>query len=122
MWPFVFFSMVDGGSWGLLVLGVIVALVLHSLMYGPQAAFVAEQFSPRLRSTGSSLAYTLAGLIGGAIAPLLFTALLGSFNSWVPLAVYVAVTAAVTVTGLLLGRDAEAATDEDTELVAQATA
>ncbi|MFJ9123600.1 MFS transporter [Streptomyces sp. NPDC102340] len=122
VWPFVFFSMVDGGSWALLVLGVIVALVLHSLMYGPQAAFVAEQFSPRLRSTGSSLAYTLAGLIGGAIAPLLFTALLGSFNSWVPLAVYVAVTAAVTVTGLLLGRDAEAATDEDTELVAQATA
>ncbi|MFZ3561827.1 MFS transporter [Streptomyces sp. BH055] len=122
VWPFVFFGMVDGGSWGLLVLGVIVALILHSLMYGPQAAFIAEQFSPRLRSTGSSLAYTLAGLIGGAIAPLLFTALLGSFDSWVPLAIYVAVTAAVTVTGLLLGRDAEAATDEDAELVAQASA
>ncbi|MGW2342392.1 MFS transporter [Streptomyces sp. NPDC001661] len=122
VWPFVFFGMVDGGSWGLLVLGVIVALVLHSLMYGPQAAFIAEQFSPRLRSTGSSLAYTLAGLIGGAIAPLLFTALLGSFDSWVPLAIYVAVTAVVTVTGLLLGRDAEAATDEDAELVAQASA
>ncbi|MFJ9180000.1 MFS transporter [Streptomyces sp. NPDC102360] len=122
VWPFVFFGMVDGGSWGLLVLGVIVALVLHSLMYGPQAAFIAEQFSPRLRSTGSSLAYTLAGLIGGAIAPLLFTALLGSFDSWVPLAIYVAITAVVTVTGLLLGRDAEAATDEDAELVAQATA
>jgi len=30
-------------------------------MYGPQAAFVAEQFTPRLRYTGSSLAYTLAG-------------------------------------------------------------
>ncbi|MFZ3598738.1 MFS transporter [Streptomyces sp. BH104] len=122
VWPFVFFGMVDGGSWGLLVLGVIVALILHSLMYGPQAAFIAEQFSPRLRSTGSSLAYTLAGLIGGAIAPLLFTALLGSFDSWVPLAIYVAVTAVVTVAGLLLGRDAEAATDEDAELVAQASA
>ncbi|MEB8340830.1 MFS transporter [Streptomyces endophyticus] len=122
VWPFVFFGMVDGGSWGLLVLGVIVALILHSLMYGPQAAFIAEQFSPRLRSTGSSLAYTLAGLIGGAIAPLLFTALLGSFDSWVPLAIYVAVTAVVTITGLLLGRDAEAATDEDAELVAQANA
>ncbi|MGY0488691.1 MFS transporter [Streptomyces sp. WG-D5] len=121
VWPFVFFGMVGGGSWGLLVLGVIVALVLHSLMYGPQAAFVAEQFSPRLRSTGSSLAYTLAGLIGGAIAPLLFTALLGAFDSWVPLAVYVAVTAAVTVTGLLLGRDPGAANDEDARLVSQAT-
>ncbi|MET7636225.1 MULTISPECIES: MFS transporter [unclassified Streptomyces] len=121
-WPFVFFGMVDGDSWGLLVLGVVVALVLHSLMYGPQAAFVAEQFSPRLRSTGSSLAYTLAGLIGGAIAPLLFTALLGSFHSWVPLAVYVAVAAAVTLAGLLLGRDPAAAVDEDAQLVAQAAA
>ena len=122
VWPFVFFGMVDGDSWGLLVLGVVVALVLHSLMYGPQAAFVAEQFSPRLRSTGSSLAYTLAGLIGGAIAPLLFTALLGSFHSWVPLAVYVAVAAAVTLAGLLLGRDSAAAVDEDAQLVAQAAA
>lgn len=121
-WPFVFFGMVDGDSWGLLVLGVVVALILHSLMYGPQAAFVAEQFSPRLRSTGSSLAYTLAGLIGGAIAPLLFTALLGSFHSWVPLAVYVAVAAAVTLAGLLLGRDSAAAVDEDAQLVAQAAA
>ncbi|MFE7133279.1 hypothetical protein ACFVIM_20705 [Streptomyces sp. NPDC057638] len=88
--------------------GVVVALALHSLMYGPQAAFIAEQFDPRLRYTGSSLAYTLAGVIGGAVAPLLFTALLDAFDSWVPLALYLALTAVVTVTGLLLGRDAPA--------------
>ncbi|WP_307865324.1 hypothetical protein [Streptomyces montanisoli] len=47
-----------------------------------------------------------AGVIGGAIAPLVFTALLGSFGTWLPLAGYVAVAAAVTVAGVLLGRDA----------------
>lgn len=120
VWPFVFFAMVDGGSWPLLALGVVVALVLHSLMYGPQAAFIAEQFSPRLRYTGSSLAYTLAGVIGGAVAPLLFTALLGAYDSWVPLALYIAVTAVVTVVGLALGRDADQAEDEDTRLVNEA--
>jgi MFS family permease len=113
VWPFAFFLLIDGGSWPLLVFGVIMGLVIHSFMYGPQAAFIAEQFSPRLRYTGSSLAYTLAGLIGGAIAPLLFTALLSSYDSWVPLALYIAVAAAVTLTGLALGRNSDLAQKED---------
>jgi MFS family permease len=112
LWPFVFFPLANTGTWVLLALGVVVGLALHSVMYGPQAAFVAEQFSPRLRYTGSSLAYTLAGLIGGAVAPLIFTALLGTFESWVPLALYIAVAAAVTIAGVSLGRDAE---DEEYE-------
>ncbi|MET9557406.1 MFS transporter [Streptomyces sp. NPDC006645] len=111
VWPFVFFPLTDGGSWPLLTLGVVVALGIHSFMYGPQAAFIAEQFSPRLRYTGSSLAYTLAGVIGGAVAPLVFTALLDAYDSWVPLALYVAATAAVTVTGLALGRDGDGSDD-----------
>ncbi|MFJ2828226.1 MFS transporter [Streptomyces sp. NPDC087263] len=120
VWPFVFFLMTDGGSWPLLAIGVVVGLAIHSVMYGPQAAFIAEQFSPRLRYTGSSLAYTLAGLIGGAVAPLLFTALLSSYDSWVPLALYIAVAAAVTIAGLSLGRDADDATDEEMARVAPA--
>ncbi|HEY1970598.1 MAG TPA: MFS transporter, partial [Pseudonocardia sp.] len=43
IWPFLFFPMIGGGSVGLLVLGVFVGLVLHSMMYGPQAAFIIEQ-------------------------------------------------------------------------------
>ncbi|GAB3213668.1 MFS transporter [Marinactinospora thermotolerans] len=115
VWPFLFFPMISGGSFAMLTVGIVVGLLLHSLMYGPQAAFVAEQFHPRLRSTGSSLAYTLAGVIGGAIAPLLFTYLLAQFGTWIPLAVYLAVTAAVTVIGLLLGRDP--APHEDDEVL-----
>jgi len=111
LWPFVFFPLANTRTWILLALGVVVGLALHSLMYGPQAAFVAEQFTPRLRYTGSSLAYTFAGLIGGAVAPLIFTALLGTFNSWVPLALYIALAAAVTVAGVSLGRDAEPEAD-----------
>ncbi|MFJ6737955.1 MFS transporter [Streptomyces sp. NPDC091279] len=118
VWPFVFFPMVAGGGWWTLAVGVVVGLAIHSFLYGPQAAFIAEQFSPRLRYTGSSLAYTLAGVIGGAIAPLLFTALLSAYDSWLPLAVYIAVTAAVTLTGVRLGRGAGAAVEEDDRLAA----
>jgi MFS family permease len=105
VWPLVFFPMIAGKSVPLLIFGVVVALVIHSAMYGPQAAFVTEQFSERLRYTGSSMAYTLAGLIGGAVAPLLFTGLLKWTGSWQAIAAYIAVTAVLTIVGLALGRD-----------------
>ncbi|MEC3981137.1 MFS transporter [Amycolatopsis sp. H20-H5] len=105
IWPFVFFPLISGGSFLMLVLGVVVALVIHSAMYGPQAALVTEQFTPRLRYTGSSLAYTLAGVIGGAPAPLLLTALLAGYGSWFAIAIYLVATAVVSIVGVLLGRD-----------------
>jgi MFS family permease len=105
VWPFLFFPLVSGGSFLALALGVVVALIIHALLYGPQAALITEQFSPRLRYTGSSLAYTLAGIIGGAPAPLILAALLNWTGSWVIIAVYLVLTAVLTVVGLWLARD-----------------
>ncbi|MFC9251102.1 MFS transporter [Amycolatopsis thailandensis] len=105
IWPFVFFPMVSGGSFAMLAIGIVLALVIHAALYGPQAALVTEQFSPRLRYTGSSLAYTLAGVIGGAPAPLLFTALLAGFDTWLAIGVYLLATAVVSIIGVVLARD-----------------
>jgi MFS family permease len=104
VWSFLFFTMTASRSMGVLVLGVVVGLFFHSLMYGPQAAFIAEQFTARLRYTGSSLAYTLAGVIGGAVAPLAFTYLLARAGTGYVIAVYIAVACVVTLIGLGLGR------------------
>lgn len=112
-WTFVFFVLLEGKSPVVLIVGIVLGLMAHSFMYGPQAAFVVEQFSPRLRSTGSSLAYTFAGVIGGAIAPLMFTWLLSVFGSWVPVAIYLAVACGLTLVGLALGRDSNVQEDED---------
>lgn len=120
VWTFVFFAVLKGESELMLIVGIVLGLVCHSFMYGPQAAYVVEQFSPRLRSTGSSLAYTFAGVIGGAIAPLMFTLLLGAFGSWVPVALYLALACALTLIGLALGRDSN--TDEDYAYVAESGA
>jgi MFS family permease len=111
VWPFVFFVMIGGGSVALLILGVVIGLVLHAFMYGPQAAFITEQFSPRLRYTGSSLAYTIAGVFGGAVAPLAFTALNGAFG-WPVVAAYVLVACVLTLVGLAIGRNPDPAEDE----------
>jgi MFS family permease len=103
---------VSNGSYVMVVVGITIGLVFHSFMYGPQAAFITEQFDIHLRSTGASLAYTIAGVFGGAMAPLIFTWLLSSYDSWVPLVCYVGVATAVTVAGLILGRDPDDAEDE----------
>ncbi|MDJ0470416.1 MFS transporter [Rhodococcoides fascians] len=118
-WSAIFFLVIGGGSLPLLILGVVVGLAFHSFMYGPQAAFVTEQFSVRLRSTGSSLAYTIAGVFGGAMAPLIFVYLLDKTDSWVPIAGYIVVVGAVTVVGLALGRNPDPTEEEHYVLLGQ---
>jgi MFS family permease len=113
VWAFVFFIALEGKSATVLIIGTVLGLVFHSFMYGPQAAFVVEQFSPRLRSTGSSLAYTFAGIIGGAVAPFMFTLLMGAYNSWLPVAIYLTVACILTLIGLALGRNSNVEEDEE---------
>ncbi|ROS59260.1 sugar phosphate permease [Frigoribacterium sp. PhB160] len=113
VWSFVFFVVTDGSSTVVLTIGIVLGLVFHSLMYGPQAAFIIEQFSPRLRSTGSSLAYTIAGVFGGAIAPLMFTIIYERTGSGFGIALYLTVAVALTLIGLALGRDSDVREDEE---------
>jgi len=120
IWVPVFFMLLTTPSMPLLILGVVVGLALHAMMYGPQAAYIVEQFDIHVRYAGSSLAYTLAGVVGGAIAPLVFTALLGWSGSWVPIALYLAACAAITIVGLALGRDPQP--EEEEHLLAAAAA
>ena len=79
LWVFVYFTLLDTRSPWLIGLAVAVGLTLHAALYGPQAAFIAEQFPARVRYAGSSLAYTLTGVVAGGIAPLVFTALYKAF-------------------------------------------
>jgi MFS family permease len=104
IWVWVFLAMTRNGGFATLVIGVTVALALHAFMYGPQAAFIAEQFHARLRYTGTSLAYTFAGIIGGAVAPAAFTWLLSKDESGTTVAAYVVVSMLITLIGLSVGR------------------
>ncbi|MDQ2140219.1 MFS transporter [Alcaligenaceae bacterium B3P038] len=104
-WPFVFFPVMANMGYTGVILAVIGGLFCNSIMYGPQAALVSEQFSPRLRYAGSSLAYTFGGLLGGALAPLMFTWLLGRFGTWQPLAAYIVFVSVVTLAGVRMARD-----------------
>jgi hypothetical protein len=55
------------------------SLIPHDMQYGPQAALIAEAFTPRLRYSGASLGYQLASVIAGGPAPLIATALFAAY-------------------------------------------
>ncbi|ATF90180.1 MULTISPECIES: MFS transporter [Burkholderia] len=105
VWAFAFFSLVNTSQPGLIVLAVVIGLVIHAVMYGPQAAFVTEQFPTRVRYAGSSLAYTLAGILGGGFAPLIIVALFRNWHTTIAVSLYVTGALIITAIALLAARE-----------------
>jgi metabolite-proton symporter len=101
IWPFAYFAMLDAGSLALAFAAIVIALPIHDLQYGPQAAVIAEAFPGRLRYSGSSLGYQLASLTSGGPAPLIATYLMHRYSS-MSVAIYIAICAAVSLVALLL--------------------
>ncbi|MGY1706565.1 MFS transporter [Geodermatophilus sp. SYSU D00697] len=102
IWVFVFFALLDTGRFALIVLATVVALVFHAAMYGPQASFIAELFPTRVRYTGASMGYQLAGILGGALAPIISVALIDRFDTSVAVSLYVVGVLVLTAVCVLL--------------------
>ena len=105
LWAFVFFVLLDSRRPALIVSAVVIGLVIHGAMYGPQAAFVTEQFPTRVRYAGSSLAYTLAGIAGGGFAPLIIASLFRVYGTSTEVSLYVVAALCVTGVALLMARE-----------------
>jgi MFS family permease len=105
IWAFGFFVLVDTKSPVLIVLAVVIGVLTHAAMFGPQAAFVIEQFPTRVRYAGASLAYTLAGIAGAGFAPLIMASLLRAYGTTIAISLYVVVALCVTCIALLATRE-----------------
>jgi MFS family permease len=93
---FVYFGMVDTAVPALVFIAIVLSLIPHDLQYGPQAALIAEAFTPRLRYSGASLGYQLASIIAGGPAPLIATWLFATYHSGYAISIYIAVLAAIS--------------------------
>src|SRR5215813_12254597 len=102
---FVYFGLLNTGVATIIFLAIVVSLVPHDMMYGPQAALIAESFTGRLRYSGSSLGYQLASVIAGGPAPLIATWLFGTFHSSYAIAVYIAACAVLSLIATALMTD-----------------
>jgi MFS family permease len=104
IWLWQLFPMLDSRSELAIVLAFASGLAVHAFMYGPQGAFIAEQFPTQVRFAGSSIAYTFAGVFAGGIAPLAFTRLYQLGKETGPIVLYAAIALVITVIALLCAR------------------
>jgi len=94
---FLYFGMLDSAALWVVFLAIVLSLIPHDMQYGPQAALIAEAFTPRLRYSGASLGYQLASVIAGGPAPLIATALFAYYHSGYAISIYIAACAVVSL-------------------------
>jgi MFS family permease len=97
LFGFAYFGMLDSGLPWVMFLAIALSLIPHGMQYGPQAALIAEAFTPCLRYSGASLGYQLASIIGGGPAPLIATGLFAAYHSGYAIAGYIAACALISL-------------------------
>jgi MFS family permease len=97
LFGFLYFGMLDTAIPSAVFIAIVLSLIPHDIQYGPQAALIAEAFTPRLRYSGASLGYQLASVIAGGPAPLIATALFAAYHTGYAIAVYIAACAVVSL-------------------------
>ena len=102
IWSFVMFGLLGSGDNVSIILALVVGLVLHGAMYGPQAAFITELFPTRIRYSGVSIAYQLTAIFAGSLAPIIALWLYKDLHSSVPVSIYVAIACAISGISALL--------------------
>jgi len=102
---FVYFALLDTMVPAWIFLAIALSLIPHDMMYGPQAALIAESFTGRLRYSGASMGYQLASVIAGGPAPLIAAALFAHYHSGYAIAVYILACSLVSLAATALLRD-----------------
>jgi MFS family permease len=118
LFGFLYFGMVDTAIPSAVFIAIVLSLIPHDMQYGPQAALIAESFTPRLRYSGASLGYQLASIIAGGPAPIIATALFATYHSGYAIAVFIAGCAVISAIAASFmpdytGQDISAEYDEE---------
>jgi metabolite-proton symporter len=107
LFAFPYFGLLNTRAPGLVLLAIVLSLIFHDMMYGPQAALIAETFGTNLRYSGAGLGYQLASVIAGGPAPLIAAAILQNTGSSFWISVYIVGCAVVSLVALAaMRRDA----------------
>ena len=110
LFAFPYYGLMDTRSAGLILLAIVLSLVFHDMMYGPQAALIAESFGTNIRYSGAGIGYQLASVIAGGPAPLIAAAILQGTGSSTWISIYIVGCCVVSLVALVLmprsGREA----------------
>jgi MFS transporter, MHS family, shikimate and dehydroshikimate transport protein len=125
LWSFPAFWLIDTASVFLILIALAIYQIVFSMMYGPQGALFAEMFGTRVRYSGASIGYQIGGMLGGALAPIIATALFAATGSSISIAAYMAVVCAISLVSVFLitesyQTDLEETQTEERQLIAEA--
>jgi metabolite-proton symporter len=81
LYAFPYYGLLNTRHAGMVLLAIVLSLLIHDMMYGPQAALIAESFGTNVRYSGAGLGYQLASVIAGGPAPLIAAAILSRTHS-----------------------------------------
>jgi metabolite-proton symporter len=102
LYAFPYFGLLNTKMAGLALVAIVVSLIVHDMMYGPQAALIAESFGTNLRYSGAGLGYQLASVIAGGPAPLIAAAILEATGSSTGISWYIIGCCVLSMIALLL--------------------
>ncbi len=105
IYGFIYFGLIDSLAPAAVFIAIVLSLIPHDLQYGPQAALIAESFTPRLRYSGASLGYQLASIIAGGPAPIIATWLFATYKTGYAVAIYIAACAVISLISAALMPD-----------------
>lgn len=94
-WSVLVMHLIDSGSIVAFGAGIVGISVTAGLANGPLSAFLAEMFATPYRYTGVAIALNSAGVVGGAVPPIIAGPLLATHGSWaigVMMALFVSVS------------------------------
>jgi metabolite-proton symporter len=113
VFAFPYYGLLNTKSSGLVLLAIVVSLLLHDIMYGPQAALISETFGTGVRYSGAGLGYQLASVVAGGPAPLIAVAILNATGSSTWISWYIVGCAVVSMIALLAMPKPHASVHED---------
>jgi MFS family permease len=97
VFAFPYFYVLTHGSAATIFVVVVLSMIIHAMMYGPQAAMIGESFPTHLRYGGAGLGYQLASVFAGGPAPLIATWLLHETGTPYSVSIYIVIAAVITV-------------------------
>lgn len=102
VWIFPCFWAIDSGNWILVMVCLMIGSFLFGISYGPQATFIAELFSAKVRYTASTVSFQMGVLLGGALAPMIASSLVRATGGSLAVSIYVAVLSLISFVGVWL--------------------
>lgn len=105
VWSFVFFALLDTRNTTAIIIAVSGGLLIFAAYSAVIGAFFSELFPTEVRYSGVSLAYNLASVLAGSLAPIIAIALYTTFETGYAVGAYLAVMGAVSLVATLIAKE-----------------